>query len=503
MRVYGSSPLYNYVELVFRSKRLFLASIILATVVTVAVATVRAHSYTATAVILLSGSKQTGPQVVDENQLGSVKYKLNLLNVVLKDPNFMKEAFRNKAMNQGLTEVEFDRLCKDVRTAMSYAAGENVLEISMRWPDARAANFIEAFVELFRDRVKDQETVFSRNQKKLYEQLLDEYTQRVKEIDARVVAYQKQHVEAPLTDWNNASVAYEGQLRTVRELENQLEMERLSLGVIQKQLTATPVTITEMRERQAPAESSEYRDLMTKRQAWEQHLAELRVTKTELYPEVKRAREVLEQIDGEIKRFHEKKPPNIGKVGPVVKEREIPSPEYTRLSTEKAEREIRIKGLEGQLRNARAALASARGKAASTPQEQYDYKWLRDKQELYTKIRENIAARLEQASMDLKRDQELHLAEITMMVQPVSEPDIVGVRSLIFYAAGPLLGLLIAFAFSLLAESMDHSLRTPVEVEKYLGKPVLAVLPRMDPGKKAQRQRVGDGGNERPSLPSG
>ena len=89
-----------------------------------------------------------------------------------------------------------------------------------------------------------------------------------------------------------------------------------------------------------------------------------------------------------------------------------------------------------------------------------------------------------------------------MMVQPEAEMEKGGARGALLLGAGPILGLVIAFCFSLLAESLDHSLRTPMEVEKYLDKPVLAVLPRMDVNKKAARRQLGSGDNNRPSLPS-
>jgi capsular polysaccharide biosynthesis protein len=95
----------------------------------------------------------------------------------------------------------------------------------------------------------------------------------------------------------------------------------------------------------------------------------------------------------------------------------------------------------------------------------------------------------------------MHITEMKMMVEPVAEPD-TGTKNILFYAAGPLLGLLIAFAFSLLAETLDHSLRTPVEVEKYLGKPVLAVLPRMDVPKGTQKRLASNGESAPPVLPS-
>ena len=47
---------------------------------------------------------------------------------------------------------------------------------------------------------------------------------------------------------------------------------------------------------------------------------------------------------------------------------------------------------------------------------------------------------------------------------------------------------------------MDHSLRTPIEVEKHLGKPVLAVLPRMDANKKGGAAANGKRGDNRPEF---
>ena len=86
------------------------------------------------------------------------------------------------------------------------------------------------------------------------------------------------------------------------------------------------------------------------------------------------------------------------------------------------------------------------------------------------------------------------------LVDPRAEPDSTGAKSWLFVLAGPLLGLVIAFSISLLAESMDHTLRTPVDVEKYMGKPVLASLP-LDKSKGAAQRLIPGSAKERPSLP--
>ena len=72
MRVYGSSPLYNYVELVFRSKRLFIASVLVATTLTVVMAMRRAGTYSADALVLLSGQNALNASANDASMFSEV-----------------------------------------------------------------------------------------------------------------------------------------------------------------------------------------------------------------------------------------------------------------------------------------------------------------------------------------------------------------------------------------------------------------------------------------------
>jgi capsular polysaccharide biosynthesis protein len=65
---------------------------------------------------------------------------------------------------------------------------------------------------------------------------------------------------------------------------------------------------------------------------------------------------------------------------------------------------------------------------------------------------------------------------------------------MLLYGLGPILGIIIAFGFSLLAEALDHTLRSPVDVEKHLGKPVLAVIPKMKNNKAAKALTGGSQG---------
>jgi capsular polysaccharide biosynthesis protein len=93
--------------------------------------------------------------------------------------------------------------------------------------------------------------------------------------------------------------------------------------------------------------------------------------------------------------------------------------------------------------------------------------------------------------MEEERDQLTQARSLALVVPPKAQQLDKGSKSVLLYMLGPILGIIIAFCFSLLAEALDHTLRTPVEVEKYLGKPVLAVLPRIRPEREGRKQLSG------------
>ncbi len=68
------------------------------------------------------------------------------------------------------------------------------------------------------------------------------------------------------------------------------------------------------------------------------------------------------------------------------------------------------------------------------------------------------------------------------VVQPASfEPRAIRPRKALNLALGLIVAVCGAFGIALLAEYLDHSLRTPEEVETNLDVPTLASIPRMRP----------------------
>ncbi len=498
MRVYGSSPLYNYVELVFRSKRLFIASILIATVVTVAVANARTGSYSAQALVYLTGSDTATPTVTDSAQKGSIQYKLNLLNVTTKDPEFIKSAFKENGLNRGMTDEQFDKFCKDARNALTFASGNNVLEINCHWPDARAADIINAFFGAFSRRVLDEESATSHIATEAIISQLAEYTAKQRGIEQKVIAFKQAHTETMPSSFETDVQNLAALKERVAAIQNQLNQGQLTRDEVQRQLANTPQTIVD--QSVSKTNTALLDQLQTQMAQLDTDLSKLRAIYTDSNPQIKKLLQQKELLSGEIKDAEQKLGVANGKAKPT-QVREVPNPNYQRLQQTLSDYEISLQALQGNLKDAQTALATMQHKIINDPKVLQQYDWMTKDYRLYTEIRDNLRARLEQARINENQDRQMHLAEMRMIVPPQSELEIAGAKNMLFFAAGPLLGLIIAFAFSLLTESLDHSLRTPIEVEKYLGKPVLAVLPRMETPKDSTQRRLAGGGDARPTLP--
>jgi uncharacterized protein involved in exopolysaccharide biosynthesis len=521
MRVYGASPLYNYVELIFRSKRMFIISIVLATLIVSTLATLRGRSYTASAMILLTGRAESSYQNTDESQLGSVKYKVNLLTIFLKDPEFMKSAIKSAIAEQthsdvatqhvwpdtglpveyhfdtNMTDVAFDKFCKDARQALNFAQGEGILELTCRWPDSKAADILDAFFWEYHDRVVSHETVNSEQSETMLSKLLAEYISKEKSIEKNIVKYQKDHI-------NNPPENPEGASSNLKTMQNALEEMRLSISMAQQrrdtyaqQLKSIPAKIVSAEVLGGPQSTPAYQAALRQRNDRQQALDELKSRYQDTHPKVREAQRDLDTAEAELAKAEK-----AGKAGKNVQSStEVVNPDFVRTQAMVNQADADLQGLKANYALRQKQVDDERQRALQAGSRNYEFKWLTDEYGIIGTIRTNLENRLQAAQLAKRQELQRSSAETTMVVKPVSEAESAGGKSLLLYAAGPILGLIIAFAFSLVAETLDHSLRTPIEVEKHLGKPVLAVLPRMDPPKPSRRKLGGGGESRQATLP--
>lgn len=498
MRVYGSSPLFNYVELVFRSKRLFIVSIILASLATTGFYMFRAKSYSARMLVILTGSQVVGAQ--EDTERGTIKFKLDVLNALVRNPNFIKQAMRPLAV--GKNEFEFAEFCKRVSGALSYSSdGGSLLEISCHWEDASCAAIVKAFYSEYARNVLDQETILTTTRKQLLGDLVEEYRNKQHDLDKKVKAYQLHSLHNPAQSFEEANHEWVQLNNEVGRLQGQLNGAQKQRGFIAAALQSTKPTIDDQTVYLGPGASPDFNNATQAKEDAEKKLNELKLHKTDMHPDVRAAQKVYDDASAKVADLS-KAATTAPKKGPAVQIRVNNNPQYVSLKTQLTDQDLAITNLQSSLQSTIAARDAVDVKARVAPEEALKFKYMTEDMGLYAGLHSSLRGDLEGARLNEIREEKLKAKEMQTVLDPEAEPEKGGSRGATMLAAGPLLGLLIAFCFSLLAESMDHSLRTPTEVEKYLGKPVLAVLPRMDIHKKSNRRQLERGDNNRPSLPS-
>jgi uncharacterized protein involved in exopolysaccharide biosynthesis len=511
MRVYGASPLYNYVELIFRSKRLFIVSIVLATLIVSTLAAMRSSQYTATAMILLTGDSSSGYQSADEAQLGSVRYKLRLFTIFLRNPQFMKDAIRHAISEQtqaagssqhiwpdtgqpvayhfdpNMSDVALDKFCKDARNAINFGQGEGFLELTCRWPDRRAEDILNAFFWEFHDQVVSYETINSTTAQRVLKKLLGEYKSREQAIEKNIIAYQHKNIETPPVQPTEASSNYVTRVSDLEEMQVSMRMAQEQRDTYAAQLKTLQPTIVSSEVSGSPTDNPRYRAALQKRTEAQDALTSLKTRYQDSHPKVREAQVALDAADEDLKVAEKasKASKNIQAITTVK------NPDYLRTVAIINQKDAELKGLRATYELKQKQAQAEKQKAYIAGPKNYEFKWLTDSYGIVQTIRTNLENRLHAAELTERQDLERSASETAMLVKPVAEPESSGGKGMLLYAAGPILGLIIAFAFSLVAETLDHSLRTPLEVEKHLGKPVLAVLPRMDPPRASRRQLAG------------
>lgn len=501
MRVYGSSPLHNYVELVFRSKRLFIVSILLASVAMAGFYFSRTKTYNARMIVLLSGSQALTP--TDNVARGSVEYKLSILNILVRDPNFIKTAMREGHLDQGKNELEFSEFCKQVTASMSYVTDHsNILEIKCTWTNSDCVRILQAFYSQYSNKVFDQEMLVSTLRTKMLKALLDTYRKKQHNLELKVRDYELKTVaHHPMESFTEANLKYlalQGEVKRVQASLQAAEKQQMSIA---EKLKNTDKNIQDSVTYKGPADMPVNMTAIQARDDATKVLNDLKLKYQDKAPQVIAAQEKLNAaqalVDENKNKANQSNKP-LSKADASSIKVNI-NPQYQNLQSQLDEQDLTITRVKSELQNAETQLQAADKRLNIAPDEKLRFEAMTADMGLYTKLRDDLRGELEGATLEELRGKELQTAEMKTMVDPESEVEKGGARGALLLAAGPIIGIVLAFCFSLFAESQDHSMRTPAEVEKYFNKPVLAVLPRMDT--KKGRGQLGSGDN-RPSLPS-
>lgn len=501
MRIYGASPLYNYVELVFRCRRLFIVAVILGTVITSYVASTRKTLFTAEMVISLAGDlsarKSLDPNKKEDR---SVQRKAaRLVGFFLpEDRSFLNQVIENANLDKAYPDKSRDELVKELREAIS--SDDTIIEgqylkLTMKWPNpAEAEKVLNEVFYVYSARIVNEETALQTSRLQMLQRQFDKYDKQANEQGQRKMRWLQEH-------WWMQPSMMGSYITGNRTTEDKIEDLRLSLAdarqrlqIIRDRLRNTPKNVvTEVRTEEQQVRPE--RELESQLEDKQGQLAQLRNRFTDAAPAIVQLKKDIAELEERISELKQK---------PAVKSSTgestttVLNPEYQELTRLEMQFNLTIRGIERQLNRLQATRARNESILQRMPSEEIEYQRIMRDFTLADTMRNQLRNQLYNARIEEERERLTQALLIKMAIPPKAERQNTGAKGMILYILGPILGLIIAFAFSLIAEALDHTLRTPVEVEKHLGKPVLAVLPRIRPTKE---ERKALGGAARQQLP--
>lgn len=484
MRVYTTSPLYNYVELVFRTRKLFILCVVVATVAMGLVIMARPKFYTATAILqIYEDAISTGSEKDAIERNGSVKAKLNLLQIQLKDHDFFKRAFEAAALDKDRSDVELEKLIRDAQSSVSFSANESFLELSGKWPTQFCVNIVNAVVGEYTTSVV---TMGTRRNIAVLGQMENQvavFTKLALDSENALNNFQQIYIKRGLPDPNVIPGDLSAAQREVVVRHNQIDVINAEIQALNTTLAQTDESIEydNTVDIASPTDSQEYHQLEAEKTRLGLRQDELKQKYTDSEPRVKAVTDQIKDIQAKMTAIEKQKADPKSMRRKVTKQR---NPAYTMIKNNLISAKTRLSSENIQLQNAEKRVIEANAQIPIIPVYRSRFSELSTKQAIYRTMRDNLKTQYERMKVDYGSDLEKIKQGIRLVVAPTAEMESGGKKQAILLLAGPILGLIIAFAFSLLTETLDHSLRTPAEVERYLNKPVLAVLPNMRPAKK-------------------
>jgi len=472
---------------------MFIVSILLGTLITSLVVYSRSATYTATILVALSGDPYTASKLStgkkDDYSDASIRRKANYLVLWLnRTPEFLQEVVRNINLDRTYPGG-MDEAVKDIRKKVSQPTILNgqYMELSITWRDPdEAEKILREIYSSYARKTVSEETANVTNYRMALEKQFEKYDKDYQRKALQRAAFIRDNY------WVNVPIAQgaanlDAADRAIAATHLQLSDAQTRLQEIEKQLQKTPQYISE-----AKGGTEIQRDpslaLVTQKQELVTKLNQLLQRYSEIHPAVTDVKKQIAALDAQIEQA-KKAPPVREQV--QTSNRRILNPIYQQLVQTRYSLAQSIRALQQQLDSLMKAKNREAARVRQLPTKSLDWQRIDEEYQLAAMLRDGVKKQLAAARVEEERDQLTQARSLALVVPPKAQQLDKGSKSVLLYMLGPILGIIIAFCFSLLAEALDHTLRTPVEVEKYLGKPVLAVLPRIRPEREGRKQLSG------------
>lgn len=502
MRTYGTSPLFSYVELVFRCKRLFIISIILGTVITSTVVRMRQTQYSGFFLAQLAGDADLAQAEAAANRrpgagkdTPATRKADHLFIWITRDNNFLPEVLRDQNMDRGKSAEEFNALVSKVRKAIEppKMVSSYFVEVGMTWQDKdELEKILNGIYNKFATMTVETETATATARTRLLVEQFAKYDKESKDWSRKRMEYLTKHY------WQQgamASVAM-GQLdknnSQLADTTMELAEGESRLKVIEAELKKTPQKVEESETTTTTIDPRA--QLQTQKKEAEADLQKLLQRYSDSHPSVIAKKKEIAAIDEQIKN-----PPKAVPEGDTVKKNSAYNPKWVQLQQLRTQYMVNVQGLNRRISSLNREIAKQTERVRLMPAEEVNFREIDNEYRLTDQIRNQTEGQLAAARIEEQRDKAIETAAVKQAAKPTPEALDSSGKTVVLYALGPVLGIIIAFAFSLLVETLDHTLRTPVEVERYLNKPVLAVIPRMHTPREGRKRLAGA---SKPSITS-
>src|SRR5579871_6250906 len=115
MRIYGSSPVYKWVELIFRCRRMFIVSVLLGTIITSYLVYIRPTTYDAQILVALAGDPNQAalmnPSIPNSPVVSAEQRKANRLTIwIQRTPEFLQEVVQSAQLDKKYPHKTLDEL---------------------------------------------------------------------------------------------------------------------------------------------------------------------------------------------------------------------------------------------------------------------------------------------------------------------------------------------------------------------------------------------------------
>jgi|GEM_PF-6662586 polysaccharide chain length determinant protein (PEP-CTERM system associated) len=473
---YQRSFVFRMLDAFFRHRIIFLvSSLTVITLISVFVL-LKPKSYEGGYTIILDNHTLTNPLGASSQSSGDdVDTSVNHLQSLISTQQFIADSLKNPDGSDVILHYPINindgEQLSDLRKSITVTAtADDAFSLSIQYKDPDdAKKLLNGIITSFITQTAQEKSAFFSADVAFIQQQVDTYRQKLSDAETALTNFKAKNS----TNLPSEQQAIEQQMVTYQSQAQDLAIEQTSdqqrAKYLQSQLALVPQQIV-------TAQTDTDSPLVTQLKNLEVQLTTDVVVKQmkPTHPEVIALQQQIDRLkqDIEIKR----KTGDAEYKGPMSTDTE-PNPLYQSLQSQVVQTEIDERASQAKLTATMQLLAKATAGAALVPGAERTLTNLERDYSTYSTNYDNLMNRLQEAQINeqLNLRQAQNAYDVLLTAPPTSSQSRSKIAELLL--GGVVLALLIAFTLVLLAELLDQSLRDPLETQRLLDLPVLAILP--------------------------